>query len=384
MWAAIAVLAMAVFFPPTPGDANVSKFATAVAKILETGMRFVCPPVGLQQEISIGTDARNQMRLLATVEVKRVKTLETPIATVNRQFTAAEVAQSLRSFAVLGEVPDLTLLHAFKQRSLALIEDFSAGDISDSLWAFARLKIEPGSQLVTALKGRARSVVGNYTVKELETTLLSLEELGKACRAPRSESQKYVNPLRAIKRMVLGWKAHGLRIALLDQGENVGQKYTGLQAHELATMLFSSACNAVELGRVSHAPTPGLLHAMRMSFVEVDQHFSANDVASLLWAYAVLSEKLGLELFVVLERRALRTIGHFTAHDVSRTLWSFAALGELPRSDLMTALMWRAVMVIRHFTAQDASDTLLAFEKFGETPTPELLTALQQVKSQPL
>lgn len=224
--------------------------------------------------------------------------------------------------------------------------------------------------------GAAGAVVGNYTAQNLDTTLLSLEKLGEATL------ERDLNPVRAWQRMALGWKSLFHQSSAREEEKRAEYTYavSALQAHELATLLFDIAhLDAMELRRYpSQAPPPDLVHAMRMSFFEVHQHFTAHDVASTLWAFGKLGKAPGLELLTGLERRGVKTIGQFTAQDVSRTLWAFAALEESPQSDLMAALMWRAEMVMQLFSAHDARDMLMAFEKIGETPAPELLSALQR------
>lgn len=96
------------------------------------------------------------------------------------------------------------------------------------------------------------------------------------------------------------------------------------------------------------------------------QRMTAEDVASLLSAYARLGRPPPELRFSQIADRAQEVVRDMSANDVARTLDSYAKLGKKPTRALLDSLGQRAQEVAGDMSAQDVTDTITAFADLGE------------------
>jgi len=283
--------------PPTQASSMALASASSMAK-------FAFPNI-------LGLAAWGLSTLAMTLAPKRPAIQSSRAVMVDQNLTAAEVANTLLSWSEV--VPAPNMLEVMGGKALKVVENFTAEDVTKTFVAYRQFGKTPEPVLYKALTTQARTQVGSFDDNQVSLTLNSLSALGEVLPKPRP--QTLLKPQSVWKLMTAGWRL-GNRGGLKKNGQI---RYF-VTAHDVAAMIL----DLVVIGR---KPPQELLESMRKCFIEVNAHFSAEEIEKTLWAFAELQEAPGPALLNALRARAVTVARSFTAPEAKQMMLSFAKLG---------------------------------------------------------
>jgi len=139
--------------------------------------------------------------------------------------------------------------------------------------------------------------------------------------------------------------------AVVSLQENTMDVLDQMGGRQIANVMHSMA----QLPWVDAKRDRGLLEAMQRRATDSVEEFNPQDVANVLWALAVMGEKVDRGLLDAMQGRATATAGDFAPHAIANVLWALAVMGEGGSHVLIDRLAARVFEVRHQLTLENKS-----------------------------